>query len=130
MQHNIALIFAWTERHFVFQKTFYIMFLNDNKMNFVQWTVHLFLQPNIIAPSTINQYGKIDQNENDKEDWVSYIDTFMLFSEFIVKMQNTYNLIGWNSVYISDIFNCYRANINGMWNAGKLGGIYASLSLH
>ena len=56
--------------------------------------MHLFLQPNIIAQSTINQYGKIDQNENDKEDWVSYIDTFMLFSEFIVKMQNTYNLIG------------------------------------
>ena len=41
----------------------------------------------------------------------------------IVKVQNICNLIGWNSVHISDIFNCYRANINGMWNAGKLGGI-------
>ena len=34
-------------------------------------------------------------------------------------MQNIYNLIGWNSVPISDIFNCYRANINGMWNRRK-----------
>ena len=42
----------------------------------------------------------------------------------IVKVQNICNLIGWNSVHISDIFNCYRANINGMWNAGKRGGIY------
>ena len=25
--------------------------------------------------------------------------------------------------YISDIFNCYRANINGMRNARKLSGI-------
>ena len=38
----------------------------------------------------------------------------------IVKMQNTCNLIGWNSVHIFDIFSCNRANINGMWNAGKL----------
>ena len=44
----------------------------------------------------------------------------------IVKVQNICNLIGWNSVHISDIFNCYRANINGMWNAGKLGGIYTT----
>ena len=35
----------------------------------------------------------------------------------IVKFQNIYSLIGWNSVHISDIFNCYSANINGMWNA-------------
>ena len=35
-----------------------------------------------------------------------------------------WNLIGWNSVHISDIFNCYSANINGMWNARNLGGIY------
>ena len=41
----------------------------------------------------------------------------------IVKVQNICNLIGWNSVHISDIFNYYRANINGMWNARKLGGI-------
>ena len=27
-----------------------------------------------------------------------------------------------NCVHISDIFNCYIANINGMWNAQKLGG--------
>ena len=39
-------------------------------------------------------------------------------------MQNICNLIGWNSVHISDIFNCYSANINGMWNARKWGGIY------
>ena len=39
-------------------------------------------------------------------------------------MQNICNLIGWNSVYISDIFNYYRENINGMWRAGKLDGIY------
>ena len=39
-------------------------------------------------------------------------------------MQNICNLIGWNSVHISDIFNSYRSNINGMWNAVKLGGIY------
>ena len=38
-------------------------------------------------------------------------------------MQKIYNLIGWNSVHIFDIFKGYRANINGMWNAGKLGGI-------
>ena len=31
----------------------------------------------------------------------------------IVKMQNTCNLIGWKSVHISDILNCYSANING-----------------
>ena len=42
----------------------------------------------------------------------------------IVKVQNICNLIGWNSVHISDMFNCYRPNINGMWNAGKLDGIY------
>ena len=37
-------------------------------------------------------------------------------------MQNISNLIGWNSVHIFDIFNYYRANINGMWNAEKLDG--------
>ena len=36
-------------------------------------------------------------------------------------MQIISNLIGWNSVHI---FNYYRANINGVWNAEKLGGIY------
>ena len=39
-------------------------------------------------------------------------------------MQNICNLIGWTSVHISDIFNRYRAKINGMWNAEKLGEIY------
>ena len=43
---------------------------------------------------------------------------------FIVKMQNIYNLIGWISVHNSNIFNCYSANINGMWNARTLSGIY------
>ena len=41
----------------------------------------------------------------------------------IVKMQNICNLIVWKSVLISDIFNCYGANINGMWNPRKLGGV-------
>ena len=43
---------------------------------------------------------------------------------FIIKMLNICNLIGWNSVHIYDIFNCYSANINGMWKARKRGGIY------
>ena len=51
-------------------------------------------------------------------------DINILVNTVIVKMQNICNLIGWNSVHISDIFNCYRANINGMWKARKLGGIY------
>ena len=46
------------------------------------------------------------------------------FFGIIVKMQNICNLIGWNSVYVFDIFNCYRANSNGKWNTGKLRGIY------
>ena len=40
-----------------------------------------------------------------------------------VKMQNICNLIGWNSVHISNIFTYYRVNINGMWNARKESGI-------
>ena len=47
-----------------------------------------------------------------------------LFSCLTVKIENICNLIGCNSVHSFDIFNCYRANINGVWNAGKLGGIY------
>ena len=31
-------------------------------------------------------------------------------------MQNICNSNGCNRVHISDIFNCYRENINGMWN--------------
>ena len=42
----------------------------------------------------------------------------------IVKIQNIFNLIGWNSVPISDVFNYYSVNNNGMWNVRKLGGIY------
>ena len=38
----------------------------------------------------------------------------------VVKMQNFCNLIGWKTVYNSDIFNCYSVNINGMWNERKL----------
>ena len=38
----------------------------------------------------------------------------------IIKNQNSYNLIGRNSMRIFDIFNCYSATINGMWNAQKL----------
>ena len=48
----------------------------------------------------------------------------LLLWVIIVKMENICNFIGWNSVHTFDIFNCYRANNNGMWNAGKLGGIY------
>lgn len=44
----------------------------------------------------------------------------------IIKMKNNCNLIGWNSVLISDDFNCYNANINEIWNAKKLGGIFES----
>ena len=42
---------------------------------------------------------------------------------FIVKMQNACNLTGWNSLDISDVFNCYNASINVMWNAWKLSEI-------
>ena len=45
-------------------------------------------------------------------------------NSIIVIIQNIGNLIGWNSVHIFDIFNHYCADINGMWNAEKLGGIY------
>ena len=42
----------------------------------------------------------------------------------IEKMQNICNLIGWNSLHISNIFNCYSTNINGMWDERKWGRIY------
>ena len=45
-------------------------------------------------------------------------------------MKNIFNLIGLNSMQISDIFNCYNANINGMWDARKLGGVYKNLTLY
>ena len=52
------------------------------------------------------------------------LTTLKNLKSIIVKMQNICNLIGWNGVHIFDIFNYYRAYINGMWNAGKPGGIY------
>ena len=39
---------------------------------------------------------------------------------FIVKKQNICDLIGRNIMHISNIFICYSANINGMWNGKKL----------
>ena len=36
---------------------------------------------------------------------------FLIFRVIIVEMQHICNLIGLNGVHISDIFNCYRANI-------------------
>ena len=56
-------------------------------------------------------------------DYSIFKDLGHCLKPFIIKMQNICKLIGWNRVHISDIFNCYRANINGMWNARKLGGI-------
>ena len=54
-----------------------------------------------------------------------FSNTFFSFVfRIIVIMQNIGNFIGWNSVHIFDIFNYYLANINGMWNAKKLSGIY------
>ena len=55
---------------------------------------------------------------------IKFQKTFFVTWFFIAKMQNICNLIGWNSVHISDVLNCYRENdTNGMWNAWKLGGI-------
>ena len=48
----------------------------------------------------------------------------------IVKKQNICNLIGWNRVHIFDIFNCNRANVKGMWNARKLGGIHKTFWIY
>ena len=48
----------------------------------------------------------------------------------IVKMQNICSLIGGNSVHISDIFNCYSANIDEMRNARKRGGDTNDLNLY
>ena len=42
-------------------------------------------------------------------------------SEFIIKMKNICNLVNWNSIHVSETFNCYRGNINGIQNARKLG---------
>ena len=39
-------------------------------------------------------------------------------------MQKICNLIRWNSVHISHIFNCYSVYIKGMWNTKKLVRIY------
>ena len=56
--------------------------------------------------------------------WGSFSALIMFFHLFIVIMQSIYNLIGWKSAHIFDIFNHYRANINGMWSAEELGRIY------
>ena len=50
-----------------------------------------------------------------------------LHQMYLLTMQNFYNLTSWNSVHIFDIFNCYSANINGMWNTRRLGGISKTL---
>ena len=47
-----------------------------------------------------------------------------------IKMQKIWSFIGWNNAHIFNILNCYRANINEMWNARKLGGIYITVDLH
>ena len=58
----------------------------------------------------------------------SFILVFPLYYNMLYRYnakQNICNLIGWNSVHIFDIFNYYyRANINEMWNAKKLGEVY------
>ena len=57
---------------------------------------------------------------NSVGSWFNYFlrsrnqSTGVLFKNLIVKMQNIYNSIGWNSVHIFDIFNCDCATINGM----------------
>lgn len=48
---------------------------------------------------------------------------------FIVKIQNIFNFIGWNIVDLSDIFNCYPANTNGMCIRRKLGRICKTFEL-
>ena len=52
----------------------------------------------------------------------------IIFSVIII-MQNICNLTGCNSVHIFDIFHYHCANINRMWNAEKLGGIYKRFEL-
>ena len=47
----------------------------------------------------------------------------------IVEMQNIFNLIACNSVHISDIFNWYDTNINGIWNTRMLGEITLEFTL-
>ena len=54
----------------------------------------------------------------------AFLAVSMIIFSVIIVMQNVCNLIGWNSMNILGFFNYYRANINGMWNAEKLGGIY------
>ena len=52
--------------------------------------------------------------------WISF-QTFL--TRLIMKMQNICNLNGWNSVHVTDLFNYYSTDINGIWNARKLDGI-------
>ena len=56
--------------------------------------------------------------------YVIIVKKYFGLNVLIVKMQDICDLVGWNSEHISDIFNYNRANINGMWNARTLGGIY------
>ena len=51
-----------------------------------------------------------------------------MISQFIVKMKNICNLIGSNSVHISDIFK--RKYINGMWTQESEEGYTKHLNLY
>ena len=65
------------------------------------------------------------QKKMTEKNW--YLQKRVINIQFLriinVTMQNICSLIGWNRVHIS-IFNCYRANIIGMWNARRIDGIY------
>ena len=55
--------------------------------------------------------------------WIYFNLILHSFLKILLLKCKKCNLIGWNSVYIFDICNCYHANINGIWNAEKLGWI-------
>ena len=68
-------------------------------------------------------WKRLCECENSETSVCMYCDNVVI--NIIVKMQNIYNLIGWNSVHFLiffDIFNCFRTNINGMWNVWKARG--------
>ena len=65
------------------------------------------------------EYGMFFQ-----QGFASKIKTRSLYLPIIVKMQNIFRLIKWNNVHISDIFYYHSANINGMSDVKKPGGIY------
>ena len=56
--------------------------------------------------------------------WFILIYPFSGMLFFTVEMQNICNLTDQNSVHISDIFNCYSANISVTWSTRKLDGKY------